>query len=129
MKILLKILFVFLFVMSLVLPSKAIDFAEGYEQTAKKPMILLLYANWAPNYKAHIDVVKKLEKEYGEKYNIVMLDIAKPEAAAFNAKFQIYPNLPYILMYRDGGKISRYVQRNCAIDYSCVESRIKTFLY
>ena len=129
MKFLLKTFFVLLISLLMVAKSEAISFSEGYAQTVNKPMILLVYAEWASGYKTYVGVMDALEKEYGQKFNFVKLDIAKPEAAAFNAKFHIYPNLPYILMYRDGGKISRYIQRSCASDYSCVESKMKTFLH
>lgn len=128
MNLLLKCLFVFLLLVIVNTRCVAMNFAEGYEQTTKKPMILLIYADWATDYKAYIKVLEALEKEYGEKFNFVKLDIAKSETAAFNTKFHIYPNLPYILMFRDGGKISRYIQRNCAIDYSCTEAKMKSFL-
>lgn len=128
MKLLLKSLVVLLISVFLVSKCEAMNFAEGYEQSGKKPMILLIYADWAGDYKSYIKVLDSLEKEYEDKFNFVKLDIAKPEAAAFNAKYHIYPNLPYILMFRNQGKISRYIQRNCAIDYSCVESKMKTFV-
>ena len=41
----------------------------------------------------------KLNDNYGDKYNIVKLNIEHPDTAIFNSKFHIYPNLPYILMF------------------------------
>ena len=112
----------------MVIKAEALDFSEGYEQTTKKPMILLIYANWADNYSKYIQTFDSLEKKYGKSFNFVKLNIADEDAAAFNEKFHIYPNLPYILMFRDGGKVSRYIQRSCANDFSCIESKMKTFL-
>ena len=128
MKLLLKSMVVLLISVFLVSKCEAMNFAEGYEQSGRKPMILLIYADWAGDYKSYIKVLDSLEKVYEDKFNFVKLDIAKPEAAAFNARYHIYPNLPYILMFRNQGKISRYIQGNCAIDYSCVESKMKTFI-
>lgn len=127
MKLLLKSLLILSLSMFFCLKSEALTFADGYEQSAKKPMVLLLYADWASNYSGHIDILNSLEKKYSDKFNFVLLNIADSEAAAFNSKFHIYPNLPYVLMFKDGGKVSRYIQRSCAIDYSCIESKMKTF--
>lgn len=127
MKLILKSLFVFLLLVFLGLKCEAISFSDAYNQSGKKPMILLIYADWAENYMGYLNVIDTLEKKYGNSYNFVKLDIAKPEAATFNSRFSIYQNLPYILMFKDGGKISRYIQGNCAVDYSCVESKMKSF--
>ena len=128
MKLLFKSLFVVLTCFLLCLKSEALKFSEAYEQSTKKPMVLLVYADWAQNYEEYINVMQRLEKVYGDRLNFVELNIADSDAAVFNEKFHIYPNLPYILLFRDGGKVSRYVQRNCAIDYSCTESKIKVFI-
>lgn len=128
MKILLKSLFVLLLLFFFNLRSEAISFSEAYEQTSTKPMILLIYADWASGYRTYTSVMDKLNDNYGDKYNIVKLNIEHPDTAIFNSKFHIYPNLPYILMFKDSGKITRYIQRSCAADYSCVETKLKSFL-
>ena len=128
MKFILRSFFILLFLAVICLRSQALNFTEGYEQSTKKPMVLLIYAEWANNYQTYINVHTALEKEYSDKFNFVKLNIAQPETAAFNEKFHIYPNLPYILIFRDGGRVSRYIQKNCAADYSCVKSKMETFL-
>ena len=128
MKLVLKTFLVLLISLFIVSKTEAMNFIEGLEQSSNKPMVMLVYANWANNYKHYVKVIDTLEKNYDDKFNFVKLDITKPEAAAFNARFTINKNLPYILMFRNGGKVSRHLQRSCASDYSCVESKMKTFM-
>ena len=54
------------------------------------------------------------------------MDIASNDAKDFNSKYHIYPNLPYVLMYRNGGRVSRYIQRSCANSTECMIPKIKT---
>ena len=129
MKFILKTFLILLVSLLMISKTEAMNFAEAYEKSKQKPMIVLIYAEWATNFKTCTNIIDTLEKQYGEKFNFVKIDIAKPEAAAFNEKYHIYSNLPYILMFRDGGKVSRYLKRDCASDYSCVESKMKTFLH
>ena len=128
MKVVSKLCFILLLFIFLALKAEAMNFSEAYEQTIKKPMLMLIYADWASNYQEYINIMKSLETKYSDRLNFVELNIANPDTASFNSKFHIYPNLPYMLMFRDGGKVSRYIQRNCANDYSCVETKIKNFL-
>jgi len=103
--------------------------AMNYEEASKdsKPMALLVYASWADG----IDKVKQtfdtLSEKYGNKYNFVSMDIASQDTKAFNKKYHIYPNLPYVLLFKDGGKVSRYLQKNCAEDSSCFASKLDMF--
>ena len=105
----------------------SVSFDEAFSKANSKPMLVLVYADWADNYEVFLEKFRGLEQEFGDEFNYVELDIAKPEAKSFNARYHIYPNLPYILMYRDGGKVSRYIQRNCAINESCMVPRIRSF--
>lgn len=107
----------------------AMNFAEAYEQSDKKPMLTLLYAQWAPSTPQAIVKFKALEQEFGENFNFVMLDIASPDALYFNERFHIYPHLPYVLMYKDKGKVSRYLDRKCVLDDSCMPVRVKSFIH
>lgn len=127
MKKIAYLLLVALFLFLGVKANASVSFEEAFSKANSKPMLVLVYAEWADNYQVYLDKFRNLEKEFGDEYNYVELDIAKPEAKSFNARYHIYPNLPYVLMYRDGGKVSRYIQRNCAINESCMVSRIRSF--
>ena len=116
-----------LFVLTTVKAS-ALTFEEAYAQASTKPMLVLVYAEWADQYMDYLQAFNTLETQFGENYNFVYLNIASPDTKAFNARYHIYPNLPYILMFRDGGKVSRYVPKNCILEESCVVPKIKSFI-
>ena len=127
MKKLLSFLFLFVLLIACSLKAKALTFEEAYND--QKPMLILVYAEWADNYSSYLNTFNALEGAYGDKFNFVALDIAKADAKAFNARYHIYPNLPYMLMFRDNGKVSRYIQRDCILNESCVNSRLKSFIH
>ena len=127
MKKLLSFLFLFVLLIAGSLKAKALTFEEAYND--QKPMLILVYAEWADNYSSYLNTFNALEDVYGDKFNFVALDIAKADAKAFNARYHIYPNLPYMLMFRDNGKVSRYIQRDCILNESCVNSRLKSFIH
>ncbi len=107
--------------------TKAMTYAEGMNNS--KPMALLIYANWADDI---ADVIGKFKAqqggEYGEQYNFILLDIASEDTKEFNKKYHIYPNLPYVLLYKDNGKISRYLQKDCILDDACFVEKLKFFI-
>ena len=121
-------LFVFLFFLSFN-SANALSFAEALEQSDKKPMIVIIYAEWADSAGACLEKFNALEKKFGNKFNYVELNIASPDTKAFNDKYHIYPQLPYIMMFKDNGKLSRYIQKNCVNNESCLHQRIEQFSY
>ena len=127
MKKLFSLLVVF-FMFITTIKAEALSFEDAFTETNKTPMVLLIYANWAENYQSVQEQYKQVQAELGSKFNFVELDIASNEAKAFNDKFHIYPKLPYILMFRDGGKVSRYIPRDCASSASCVSSKLRSFI-
>ena len=110
------------------LDANALSFSEGYQQTSSKPMVLLIYANWSSGQKVIQQNLRALQKVYPGKLNYVLMDIANSETKAFNEKFQINPKLPYVMLFKDGGKVNRYIERDCATNMSCLSSRVKSFL-
>ena len=125
-----KVAYLFLVGLFLFLGVRAnasVSFDEAFSQANTKPMLVLVYADWADNRDLFLEKFRALEQEFGKEFNYVELDITKPEAKSFNSRYHIYPNLPYVLMYRDGGKVSRYIQRNCVTNESCLVSRIRSF--
>ena len=124
MKKLLAGLFIF---STMLLGTKAfgMGFSEGLSQS--KPMAVLIYADWADNVQAIVTAFQLQSQQVGDKYNFVTLNIADKAAKEFNARYHIYPNLPYVLLFKNNGKISRYVQKDCVLNSSCFAEKIKNF--
>lgn len=106
----------------------AVSFEDAFKESTTKPMLVLVYAQWADDYATYLQTFKNVQNEFGDKFNYVELNIASEDTKFFNSRYHIYPNLPYVLMFRDGGKISRYVPNNCANKDACLIPKIKTFL-
>ena len=102
-----------------------LTFEQGIKQS--KPMALYLYADWADNASQGLIAFKQIGKSYSGRYNFITLNIAKPEAKAFNKMYYIYPNLPYVLLFRDGTKFSRFVNTDCVMDSSCFSGKLDAF--
>lgn len=111
-----------------ILKSQAMTFDEAFAQSSSKPMLVLIYAQWADNYQTYLNNFKSLQTQFGDTFNFVELDIASKDTKSFNSRYHIYPNLPYVLMFRDGGKVSRYIQKSCASDFACLADKVKSFI-
>ena len=124
------LLFISLIVFTLKAPAAVsrVTFEEAFNEVNRTPMLVLVYANWADDYRNCLNTFRELEDIYGDTFNFVELNIASEETRAFNARFKIDQNLPYVLMFRDGGKISRYLNSECLLNESCISSRIKSFI-
>ena len=108
--------------------NEGMSFEEAFNEVSRTPMLMIVYANWADNYEECLNSFRNLETKFGNTFNFVELNIASKETKAFNARFKIDQNLPYVLMFRDGGKISRYLDSQCLLNESCITSRIKSFI-
>ena len=128
MKKIFRTLFLLLIVFFTVNPSQAMTFDEAYNQSYSKPMVVLLYAQWADGAQGALQQYKLVASQMGNSYNFTEIDLAKPEAKSFNDRYHIYPKLPYAIMFRDGGKISRFIPRECATDARCLAGKLQTFL-
>lgn len=119
----------FLFLLTVILVNTSKANAISYEEASKdsKPMALLVYASWANDVDKAKQTFSTLAQTYSNKYNFVALDIASSDTKLFNEKFHIYPNLPYVLLFKDKGKVSRYLQKDCAIDSSCFTQKLDMF--
>lgn len=124
-KILLSI-FSLLIIASNVQIAKAMTFADGISDS--KPMALLIYADWADGASEVIGKFNSLGAKYGQSYNFVLMNIASDDTKEFNKKYHIYPNLPYVILYKDNGKISRYLQKNCVMDDACFTEKLDFFI-
>ena len=128
MKKILNLLLITMVLVSTTLGAFALNFEQGFAQVHRKPLVVLIYAKWADNYQSTLQQYRSVRALMSDVYNFVELDLASPDARAYTEKFQINPKLPYIMVFRDGGKISRYLQRDCASSASCVKSKLKTFI-
>ena len=93
----------------------------------KKPSVVLIYADWADDAVAVMGQFRGLEAEYSKKYNFVELNIASPETKAFNKTYHIYPNLPYILLFKDKAKTTRAIAKDCILNNECIKEKLDIF--
>ena len=128
MKNLSKMLSVFVLMLLFVMTANALTFEEAFSQTDKKPMVAIIYAQWAEDYQTFLNSFRDVQEDFADTYNFTELDIATKDAKFFNDKFHIYPHLPYVLMFRDNGKVSRYIPKDCAKDASCMRTKLKSFV-
>lgn len=92
-----------------------------------KPAAILVYASWADKVDEVMQKFQNVQTQFGTTYNFVLLDIASADTKEFNKKYHIYPNLPYVLLFKDGGKVSRYLQQTCILDDACFSERLNMF--
>ena len=123
MKKKLAILFLFVAFAMGVQTAKAMSYDEAMKQS--KPIALLIYADWAEGFDKVNQSFDSAQKQYGTTYNFVKMNIASSEAKNFNKKYYFYPNLPYALLIRDGGKVSRYLQKDNINDVTVDNGRLK----
>ena len=103
-------------------------FSNAYAQNGKKPMMVLVYAKWADGYQNTLTQFRKVQQKYGNTYNFVELDIANQDAKLYSEKFVITSGLPYVMLFRNNCKVSRYIDRNCASSASCIISKSQFFI-
>ncbi len=125
MKKFLTVLLMFSFISISTQSVKAVKFEEGINQS--KPMAVIVYAPWADGQAEMIQAFDAMEQRYAEEYNFAKVNIATEDAKAFNARFYIYPNLPYVLLFRNGGKVSRFLKKDCVMDEACFAERLDFF--
>ena len=103
-------------------------FEEGFSQSSKTPVLVLVYADWADGYPSFLQTYQSIQQRFVGLYNFTELNIASKDAKFFNSKFHIYPKLPYVLMFKDNGKVSRYIQNTCSNDANCLADKLKSFI-
>jgi len=126
MKKLLTVFSILILTFFAVLKVQAITFEEAMSQN--KPMAVLIYADWAPDVQGVNAMYEEMSKTYANKYNFTKINICKSEALGFNQTYQIYPKLPYVLLFKDKGKISRYLRKECATDRACFKEKLDFFV-
>lgn len=126
MKKILTVLFLLTAMVAFSADAYAMKYEEALNQS--KPFALLVYADWADNVKEVSQTFSTTGLSYADKYNFVTMNIASPDAKAFNQKFHIYPNLPYVLLFRDKGKFSRYLNKDCILSDTCFKDKLDLFV-
>lgn len=124
-KIVLSFLFLSILFFMNIKEAGAATFGEAISE--KQPVAVLIYADWADDAQQVLQSFKTAELQYGGKYNFVTLNIALPETKEFNKSYHIYPNLPYVLFFKDKGKVSRYLTKDCVMNQSCFKEKLKSF--
>ena len=97
------------------------NFEEALAQP--KPLALFVYADWADDVQQMSQAFSEAQQKNSDKYNFVTMNIASPDTKAFNKMFHIYPNLPYVLLFREKGKVSRYLNKDCVLKEACFSER------
>ena len=106
--------------------AERVKFDEGLAM--KKPLAVLVYASWADDLDKVALQYGLYEQSYDKKYNFAYIDIATEDAKSFNKKFQIYQDLPYVLLFKDNGKITRYLKKDCIMDNGRFKQRLDFFV-
>ena len=90
----------------------------------------MIYANWADDVQQVSQAFTQMGQNplYADKYNFISLDIASKDAKAFNQVYYIHQGLPYVLLFKDRGKFSRYLQKDCVLDNSCFSQKLDSFV-
>ena len=105
----------------------ALTFDEAIEQSDKIPAAVLIYADWADDIQEAKQSFSLMEQRYKGKYNFLKLNIADKDTKSFNKTYSIMPNLPYVMLFRNGIKFSRMVYKDCVKDDSCLSDKLEVF--
>ncbi len=125
MKKLLSSLFLTMLLLAGMPQANAMKYDQAINQS--KPMAIFVYAPWADDSQAMLQSFSGLQKKYGTTYNFVTMNIATDDAKVYNQKYYIYPNLPYVMLFREKGKFSRFIEKNCAKDTQCLSTKLDLF--
>lgn len=103
--------------------------AAKYEEIMKqsKPCAILVYADWADDLKPVMDAMGNVERNFIKKYNFAGINICNKEAKNFNKTNYIYSDVPYLLLYKERGRISRLVTKDCIVNTSCIKDKLELF--
>ena len=103
----------------------AVSFNEVISQS--NPSAVLIYADWADDVSKILQIFSEEEEKFGPQYSFLRLNIADKDTKEFNKRYHIYPNLPYILLFKNNGTVSRYLNKDCIMDSSCIDDKFDMF--
>lgn len=104
---------------------KADDFQDFIHQNTR--CAVLVTANWAEKAEEIQTAFTDAENTYAGKYSFKIINIASPETKEFNKSNYIYTNLPYIVLYKEKGRMSRWINRDCILNSSCMKDKFELF--
>jgi len=122
------LLLVTLIVLGITDVSAAVSFSNALANNDNKPMAVLVYADWADGYQNALLQFRRIQKSYGTSFDFVELNITKKEAKEYSDRFKIMAGLPYVMLYKTKCKKARYLDKKCTASYSCVDSKMQTFI-
>ena len=102
-------------------------FAEAYNKSSSKPAVVFVYADWADNYQTLQRRFRAVQARLSGKFNFVEVNLANKDAKLLNSIYYIYPNLPYVFLIRNNGKVTKHITRDCLSSTSCLMEKISTF--
>ena len=129
MKKVLNMLIVTLMLVGTMASVFAMEDPEAFSQCKQKPMMLLIYADWADGYQQALNNFNNIQNLYPKDFNYVKMNIADKSAKEYNKRFPFEANLPYAIMMKNGGTIARYIKGSCVSDMACYEKSIKFFIH
>ena len=85
--------------------------ATPYEEAIanSKPTLLEFYADWCSTCQSMAGNIEKLEAKYGDRLNLVMLDIDDPQWDDLGQDYQVTGIPQYNLLDETGNKIDSFV--------------------
>lgn len=104
---------------------QAMTYEEAINQS--KPMAILIYADWADNASNALQMFNTMSEQYSNKYNFVKINIATKGAKTFCKTYHIYPNMPYVILFKDRGRLTRFLQQNCVLNNACFADKLQNF--
>ena len=126
MKKVLMLFIVMLLSLAAVKAGSSVTFEDGIKENT--PLMVLITAPWVDNASEIQSTFIELAESNTNHYNYSIVDISNASAKEFNKSFMIHMNLPYVMLFKDQGKISRLVNRDCIETSSCFSDKIKFFL-
>ena len=124
-----KMLMLFLAVLVSIGAARAgsnLPFEEGIKSST--PLMVLITAPWAEKASDIQTTFEELVESSSNDFNNSVVDLSTESAKEFNKSFMINTNLPYVMLFKDQGKISRHIKRDCIEDSSCFAEKVKLFL-
>ncbi len=85
--------------------------ATPYEEAIAngKPTLLEFYADWCSSCQSMAGTVEKLEAQYGDRLNLVMLDIDDPQWDELGQEYKVTGIPQYNLLDTTGNKVDSFV--------------------
>lgn len=119
------------FVLLLLTAAKSFAAPLSFDEAVadKKPTLVLITAPWSTSSIIAANNFNALKKVHGDACNYVILDIASKDAQSYNRKYAFFPNIPYLMMFKNKAKIQLFVPQSCVLDNACIMKKTSNFLH